>query len=140
MAPNRARFSRCLSCRSVTCDLCSGSEAWERGKPIPQDHFFAGDDLGSDANLLGTIAFLFACFGGGTPLREEFAKNMLRDKRRQIAPYPYVAHLPRQMLNRPRGGALPDAVRCRGCNELATNPGESQAAAVLGNGSLFSRC
>ena len=42
---------------------------------IPQDFYFAGDDLASDANLWGMIAFFFACFGGGTPRYDEFSRG-----------------------------------------------------------------
>jgi hypothetical protein len=57
--------------------------------------------VSSDANLLGMIAFFFACYGGGTPLEDEFAHK--DGKRKQIAPKPFVANLPRRMLQQ---GAL----------------------------------
>lgn len=64
--------------------------------PIPEGFYFSGDDLGKDANLLGLIAFLFACYGGGTPLEDEFAHK--DGKRAQIAPKPFIANLPRRLL------------------------------------------
>jgi hypothetical protein len=68
---------------------------------IPDKFYFSGDDLSANANLLGLIAFFFACYGGGTPLEDEFAHK--DGKRLQIAPKPFLANLPRRMLQQ---GAL----------------------------------
>ena len=59
-------------------------------------------------NLLGTIAFFFACYAAGTPQLDEFAHQIWRDQpdRNKIAPYDFVASLPRRMLSLPKGGAL----------------------------------
>jgi len=64
--------------------------------PIPENFYFSGDDVSKDANLLGTLAFFFACYGGGTPQLDEFAHK--DGKRAQIAPKAFVANLPRRML------------------------------------------
>ena len=76
-----------------------------QGKKVPQDFYFAGDDLAADDNLAGLIAFFFACYGGGTPLLDEFAKEAFKD-RMAIAPRPFTSRLPMAMLSRPKGSAL----------------------------------
>ena len=70
---------------------------------IPQDFYFAGDDLSGDANVLGLIAFHFACFGGGTPKLDQFAKQAQKHDREEIAPHNFIGALPKTLLSR---GAL----------------------------------
>jgi hypothetical protein len=72
---------------------------------LEQYHYFGGDDLASDANLLGLIAFFQASYGAGTPSSDAFA---LRGSgvETPIAPDPFLARLPIRMLGHPRGGAL----------------------------------
>ena len=88
---------------ALLCQDWQGPRRWR--KPIPQDFYFAGDDLDSEANLLGMIAFSFACYGGGCPQLDEFSKES-GNSREAIAPYAFVANLPKKMLSHPTGGAL----------------------------------
>jgi hypothetical protein len=69
--------------------------------PIPESFYFSADDVSGDANLLGLMAFFFACYGAGTPKLDEFAHKT--GQRAQIAPHSFLARLPRKLLTR---GAL----------------------------------
>jgi hypothetical protein len=72
---------------------------------IPEDFYFAGEDLSPDANLLGTLAFFFACYGAGTPRQDDFNRIAFADKK-QIAPRAFLSQLPTRMLAHPQGSAL----------------------------------
>ena len=90
---------------ALLCQDWPGPGQWTQ--EIPQDFYFAGDDLAGDADLLGLIAFFFACYGGGTPQYSEFVEHDRPGRTPagplEIAPYPFVARLPMRMLGRPRG-------------------------------------
>jgi hypothetical protein len=90
---------------ALLCGDWPGREKWGR-QPIPHDFYFAGDDLEDSANLWGLIAFFFACYGGGTPRLNEFAKQAHQSERSVIAPRGFSAYLPQRMLAHPKGGAL----------------------------------
>lgn len=73
--------------------------------PIPEDFYYSGDDLAADANLLGMLAFFFACYGAGTPRLDDFYRQAFVGQK-QIAPQAFLSRLPSRMLAHPRGGAL----------------------------------
>lgn len=91
---------------ALLCQDWPGPRAWAR-KGIPQDFYFAGEDLMPGADLLGLIAFFFACYGGGTPQFSEYAwQDSIGSStrtRREIAAQPFLARLPVKMLGRSRG-------------------------------------
>ncbi|EDM74920.1 hypothetical protein PPSIR1_20789 [Plesiocystis pacifica SIR-1] len=73
--------------------------------PIKEELYLSGDDLSGGAGMLGMIAFNFACYGGGTPRYDEFAKQAFKE-RKPIAEAPFLSDLQRRMLAHPKGGAL----------------------------------
>ncbi len=73
--------------------------------PVDRRCYLSAADVTEDARVHGLIAFLFACFGAGTPAHNSFAH---RDPS-EPASYgrrPFVARLPQRLLSHPDGGAL----------------------------------
>lgn len=75
-----------------------------RGR-IPESMYFSADDLAADADVRGLVAFCFACYGAGTPERDQFSRADAADLR-TLAPRPFVAPLARALTAHPRGPAL----------------------------------
>lgn len=75
-----------------------------RGVPRPLDpaEIFSADDVSVSADLLGSIVFLFACFGAGTPERDNFSDLGCRSSCVGDGK-PFVARLPQRLLSLPRG-------------------------------------
>jgi hypothetical protein len=88
---------------ALLCQDWPGPLRW-RG-PIPETFYFAAHDLGGEVRLSGLIAFLFACFGAGTPRTDDFAQQALGGPA-AIAPHAFVGRLPKRLLGHPCGGAL----------------------------------
>ena len=78
--------------------------AWRaRGRRgLPEEHYFSGDDVPSDARLAGLIAFHFACYGAGTPHCDSYGP-VHGGGARLLAPRDFVARLPQRLLEQ---GAL----------------------------------
>ena len=89
---------------ALLCGDWPGPAAWRaRGQGgVPEEHYFSGDDVPSDARLAGLIAFHFACYGAGTPHRDSYGPDS-GGGARLLAPKDFVARLPQRLLEQ---GAL----------------------------------
>jgi hypothetical protein len=88
---------------ALLCQDWPGPGKWEG--PIPQDFYFAGDDLASHARLAGLLTFHYACYGAGTPRLDDYA-HRTSEKPEAIARHAFVANLPQRLLSHPKGGVL----------------------------------
>lgn len=89
---------------ALLCQDWPGPLQWI-GKPIPEEHYFSADDVSQTAKIGGMINFHFACYGAGTPQKDDFAHKALQE-RLDIAPFPFIARLPQRLLSHPDGGVL----------------------------------
>lgn len=80
--------------------LCREWPGFEEPVAVAPDHVFCGEDVPPDVDLRGLFAFLFACYGVGTPRENDFVHESGPP---EIAPRPFVARLPQRLL---RQGAL----------------------------------
>ncbi|MCK4901513.1 MAG: hypothetical protein KAS38_22210, partial [Anaerolineales bacterium] len=80
---------------ALLCQDWPGPQAWK--EPIPEDYYFSAGDIPSEASFTGSIAFLFACYGAGTPQMDDFAHQAFRDPV-AIASQPFIARLPQRLL------------------------------------------
>ncbi len=87
--------------------VCADWQGPDEKRVLPE-YYLSGDVLAAhgDANLLGTITFLFACYGAGTPKIDDYYRQAYMDKGDVIAEQPFVAALPKAMLSLAQGGAL----------------------------------
>jgi hypothetical protein len=86
---------------ALLCQNWSGPKAG----PIERGQYFAASDVPEAANVAGMFAFLFACFGGGTPARDRFAHTP-GTQPPVLTEQPFAAALPQKLLAHPGGGAL----------------------------------
>ncbi|MBG0566716.1 hypothetical protein [Actinoplanes aureus] len=78
---------------------------WPGFGRIDATHSYGAADLPADARVHGLIAFLFACYGAGTPHLDPFTSKRGCEPP-AVADEPFVAALPQQLLAHPGGGAL----------------------------------
>ena len=81
---------------SLLCQNWAGPKAGA----IERSQYFAGADVPDAANVAGLCAFLFACFGGGTPARDRFAHKPGTPPP-PLAEAAFAAALPQQLLATP---------------------------------------
>lgn len=82
--------------------VCQG---WGGSGPFLPEHTLAAADLPENARVHGLIAFLFACYSGGTPCRDAFCTTGGAPTP-VIAEQPFMAALPKALLSHGQGGAL----------------------------------
>jgi hypothetical protein len=80
---------------------------WTGLGTVRPEHFVTAADICDDANVNGMIAFMFACFGAGTPDTDQFLQDFDEaGVAATLAPAPFVAALPKRLLGHPNGSAL----------------------------------
>lgn len=82
--------------------LCT--QDWTGEGPLTMDHYVTAQEFGDDLNVHGMVAFLFACFGAGTPDKNHFLRA--GNEPEKIAAAPFVSAIPQRLLGHPKGGAL----------------------------------
>ena len=84
--------------------LCQDWPGFNEMKP---EHFLSAADVPDGANVNGMVAFLFACYGAGTPDKDQFVSDLSEaGTAPPPAAKPFVAALPRRLLAHPNGSAL----------------------------------
>lgn len=78
---------------------------WSGFGGVNPAHYLTAAEVTDDARLHGLVAFLFACYGAGTPAHDNFLTDRAQGPV-QIAEQPFVASLPQRLLSHPGGGAL----------------------------------
>jgi hypothetical protein len=77
------------------------------GAAICEPSYFSASDVPTEANYCGLVTFHFACYGAGTPSIDDFPeRKSMTVSGDPIAPFPFVAALPKQLLSQMKGGAL----------------------------------
>jgi hypothetical protein len=78
---------------------------WNGLGKMAREYYFAAADVPGEAKLSGVIAFLFACYGAGTPNEDRYAFEP-GTAPPAIAPRAFPSALPVRLLTHPAGGAL----------------------------------
>jgi hypothetical protein len=72
---------------------------------VGDEQWFAAADVPENASLHGLVAFFYACYGLGTPQRDNFDQAAF-GKPKEIAQRPLISRLPQRLLSPRDGGAL----------------------------------
>jgi hypothetical protein len=78
---------------------------WAGFGQVTPAHYLTAPEIEAGANVSGLVAFLFACYGAGTPANDNFLTERGRGPV-AVASSPFVAALPQRLLSHPNGGAL----------------------------------
>jgi hypothetical protein len=80
---------------------------WPSFGSVKAEHILAAADIADDANVSGLVAFVFACYGAGTPDVDQFLMDLNQaGQAPPLAPQPFIAALPQRLLAHPNGSAL----------------------------------
>ncbi|HEY0988162.1 MAG TPA: C25 family cysteine peptidase [Kofleriaceae bacterium] len=80
---------------------------WNGSGALDAQKLFCATDITDAATIHGLVAFVFACYGAGTPAVDQFAGDLEAAKDpTPIAPEPFIAALAQRLLGHPGGGAL----------------------------------
>jgi hypothetical protein len=85
---------------------------WPGLKAIQPSHYLSAADLGA-ARVQGMVAFLFACYGAGTPAKDEFMHKPGQTPA-DIASRPFMARLPQTLLTQGALGVIGHVERAWG--------------------------
>lgn len=98
---------RCGHAAQATTQGALLCQDWPGFGSVRKEHFLAASDIADDANVNGVVAFLFACFGAGTPDADQFLMDLSQaGQAPPLAPQPFIAALPQRLLAHPNGSAL----------------------------------
>ena len=81
------------------------AQDWAGFGQVSPAHYLTAAEVEDGANVSGLVAFLFACYGAGTPATDAFLTERGRGPV-DISPAPFVAALPQRLLSHPNGPAL----------------------------------
>ncbi|MCX4245235.1 hypothetical protein [Paraliomyxa miuraensis] len=99
---------------ALVCSDWPGPQQWR--EPLPERFYFAGEHLSPDADVAGMMLLCFACFGAGTPQYDEFSRLRRAERRRPIAPAPFMGALPLSLLGRGALAVIGHVDRAWGCS------------------------
>lgn len=85
----------------LLCQQGHGLKQWQFNKPVTPEAYFAQADLPTTADLSGRIAFFFASYSIGTPIRYQFPP--FSGANNTITARPFLAELPVRMLGLEKG-------------------------------------
>jgi len=82
---------------ALVCAKWPGPEVWPEDKGLEEGMYLAGRHLSPNARFDDLIVFTFACYSAGTPHLEDF-DHFGHYSPEELAPQPFVAHLPQRLL------------------------------------------